>query len=78
MQLLRLLREQGLPGFLVPGASVSSAVLGWGSPGFHQMGRERVKLVRMALRLNMSVLFSDIDAVWLRDPIPYLQQVGHP
>lgn len=38
-------------------------------------GRERVKLIHLVASMGFDVIFSDIDAVWLRNPLPFLQQV---
>ena len=48
---------------------------GWGSAGFHELGRLKVSLARLLVeRHGVDVLLSDVDAVWLRDPFPYLRR----
>jgi len=44
----------------------------WGSDGFSHMGRTKAKLLRTLLELHATVLFADIDVVFLRDPLPYV------
>eukprot|EP00798_Chlamydomonas_sp_ICE-L_P016115 gene16115-22259_t len=48
--------------------------LGWGSPDFHKMGRFKIQLIKEFLAYNVSVIISDIDTVWLRNPIPYFDR----
>ena len=49
--------------------------IGWGSAGFHALGRAKVSLARLLVeRHGADVLVSDVDAVWLRDPFPYLRR----
>lgn len=52
---------------------------GWGSPTFAKMGREKIRLISIFLRLGVSVVIADVDVLWLRNPIPYFQvQPGRP
>ena len=44
----------------------------WGSVDFAHMGRTKAQLVRSLLELNATLLFADIDVVFLRDPTEYL------
>jgi len=48
------------------------ADFGWGSPKFHKMGRDKIRLIRDFAKIGLDVLISDIDVVWLEDPFPYL------
>ncbi|KAG2496814.1 hypothetical protein HYH03_005220 [Edaphochlamys debaryana] len=48
--------------------------LGWGSQNFHLMGRFKIKLIRDVLNLDVSVVVSDIDTAWLKNPIPYFHR----
>lgn len=34
-----------------------------------------MKLIHLVAGMGFDVIFSDIDAVWLRNPVPFLQQV---
>lgn len=47
---------------------------GWGSATFAKMGREKIKLIRVFLQLGVDVIISDVDVLWLRNPIPYFKQ----
>ncbi len=47
---------------------------GWGSKTFAKMGREKIKLIRVFLELGVNVVISDVDVLWLRNPIPYFKE----
>jgi hypothetical protein len=47
---------------------------GWGSTTFAKMGREKIKLIRVFLNLGVDVVISDVDVLWLRNPLPYFKQ----
>jgi hypothetical protein len=47
---------------------------GWGSPKFHKMGRDKIRLIRDFTKMGLDVLISDIDVAWLKDPIPYFRR----
>jgi len=53
-------------------SSIGADEAKWGSPGFSHMGRTKALLVRTLLELNATLLFADVDVVFLRDPLPYL------
>ena len=44
----------------------------YGSPGFAMLARRRAGHIRRAVRHRCCVIWSDLDAVWLRDPSRYL------
>src|SRR5690242_878923 len=46
--------------------------IGYYNPEYHTMINARTKAVLQILRLGYSVLLSDVDSVWLRNPFPYL------
>ncbi|GFR51919.1 hypothetical protein Agub_g14403 [Astrephomene gubernaculifera] len=48
--------------------------LGWGSQNFHLMGRFKIKLIRDVLSLDVSVVVSDIDTAWVKNPIPFFHR----
>lgn len=48
--------------------------LGWGSQNFHLMGRFKIKLIRDVLALDVTVIVSDIDTAWTKNPLPYFAQ----
>lgn len=48
---------------------------GWGSQNFHKMGRDKIRLIRDFTEVEgISVLISDIDVAWLRDPTPFFKR----
>ena len=47
---------------------------GWGTKNFHQMGRDKIRLIRDFTRSGVNVLVSDIDVVWLRNPLPFFKR----
>jgi hypothetical protein len=53
-------------------SAIGSVEAKWGSPGFAQMGRTKAKLLRTMLTLGATVLFADVDAVFVRDPVPFV------
>ena len=50
---------------------------GWGTPTFHKMGREKINLIHTFTGMGLNTVISDVDTVWLRDPILYMEKVGH-
>ena len=47
---------------------------GWGSKNFHKMGRDKIRLVHELTKTGFDVIVTDVDAVWLRDPFPFLRR----
>ncbi len=47
---------------------------GWGSPTFAKMGREKIRLISIFLKLDVSVVIADVDVLWLRNPLPYFDR----
>ena len=45
-----------------------------GSPNFHKMGRVKISLIKDFLLLGVSVVISDIDTAWIRNPLPYFNR----
>lgn len=39
---------------------------------------EKIRFIRSMLAAGLSPLFSDLDVVWLRDPLPYVRQFEEP
>ncbi|KAJ6427880.1 hypothetical protein OIU84_023309 [Salix udensis] len=70
-KLLEALYWKGVPVFDM-GSHMSTADVGWGSPTFHKMGREKVILIDAILPYGVELLMCDTDMVWLKDPLPYL------
>lgn len=70
-KLLEALYWKGVPTFDM-GSHMSTVDVGWGSPTFHKMGREKVILIDAVLPYGFELLMCDTDMVWLKNPLPYL------
>ncbi|XP_052210846.1 arabinosyltransferase XEG113 isoform X2 [Diospyros lotus] len=70
-KLLEALYWKGIPVFDM-GSHMSTGDVGWGSPTFHKMGREKVILIDTVLPFGYELLMCDTDMVWLKNPLPYL------
>ncbi|MED6209157.1 hypothetical protein PIB30_052075 [Stylosanthes scabra] len=70
-KLLEALYLKGVPVFDM-GSHMSTVDVGWGSPTFHKMGREKVILIDSILPFGYELLMCDTDMVWLKNPLPYL------
>ncbi|KAI3787173.1 hypothetical protein L1987_41439 [Smallanthus sonchifolius] len=70
-KLLEALYWKGVPVFDM-GSHMSTVDVGWGSPTFHKMGREKVVLIDSMLPFGYELLMCDTDTVWLKNPLPYL------
>ncbi|CAK9325397.1 unnamed protein product [Citrullus colocynthis] len=70
-KLLEALYWKGIPVFDM-GSHMSTVDVGWGSPTFHKMGREKVILIDSILPYGVELLMCDTDMVWLKNPLPYL------
>ncbi|XP_059639980.1 arabinosyltransferase XEG113 [Cornus florida] len=70
-KLLEALYWKGVPTFDM-GSHMSTVDVGWGSPTFHKMGREKVILIDAILPFGCELLMCDTDMVWLKNPLPYL------
>lgn len=76
---LEQLLAAGLPTFAMPRlvgkgaglAQTSPRDLGWGSPAFHALGREKAATAAAVTGSGYGVLLTDVDMVFLRDPAPY-------
>lgn len=70
-ELLQALLERGINCFgMQSGLSIED--FGWGSKQFHKMGREKIGLVLTFTNMGFDVVVSDVDTVWLQNPLPYL------
>ena len=56
-------------------AAAAAQDFGWGTPTFHKMGREKINLIYTFTNMGFDTLISDVDTVWTRNPIPYVEQV---
>jgi arabinosyltransferase len=70
-KLLGELYLRGVPVFDM-GSRMDTEDVGWGSPTFHKMGREKVLLINALLPFGYELLMCDTDMVWLKNPLPYL------
>ncbi|OWM65053.1 hypothetical protein CDL15_Pgr028771 [Punica granatum] len=70
-KLLEALYWKGVPAFDME-SHMSTVDVGWGSPTFHKMGREKVLLIDAILPFGVELLMCDTDMVWLKNPLPYL------
>ncbi|KAL5539625.1 hypothetical protein UlMin_042311 [Ulmus minor] len=70
-KLLEALYWKGVPVFDM-GSHMSTVDVGWGTPTFHKMGREKVILIDSFLPFGYELLMCDTDMVWLKNPLPYL------
>lgn len=64
-KLLEALYWKGVPVFDM-GSHMSTIDVGWGSPTFHKMGREKVILIDSMLPFGYELLMCDTDMVWLK------------
>ncbi|KAK4752266.1 hypothetical protein SAY87_021064 [Trapa incisa] len=71
IKLLEALYWRGVPVFDME-SHMSTIDVGWGSPTFHKMGREKVVLIDVILPFGVELLMCDTDMVWLKNPLPYL------
>ena len=64
-KLLEALYWKGVPVFDM-GSHMSTVDVGWGTPTFHKMGREKVILIYSFLPFGYELLMCDTDMVWLK------------
>ena len=72
-ELLEALLTANIPAFAMS-SGLTLGDFGWGSPTFNKMGREKITLIQTFTRWGVDVIISDVDTVWLRDPIEYMQK----
>eukprot|EP00899_Mesostigma_viride_P008790 jgi/Mesvir1/17912/Mv12976-RA.2 len=72
-QLLRELYIRNIPTFSMD-SGLTTSDFGWGSATFHKMGRQKIDLIGLFTNMGFHTLISDVDTVWLRDPLPYMRQ----
>lgn len=72
--LLIALVSAGIPAFSMS-AGLSLDDFGWGSPQFHKMGRVKISLIQTFTQWGQDVLISDVDTVWLKNPVEYMAKV---
>ena len=64
-KLLEALYWKGIPVFDM-GSHMSTVDVGWGSPTFHKMGRQKVVMIDSLLPYGFELLMCDTDMVWLK------------
>jgi len=70
--LVRMIDED-IPTFAMQ-SNMTTSDFGWGTPNFHKMGRKKIQLIRDFTLMGFDILVSDVDTVWMRDPVPYFQE----
>ncbi|KAH9540425.1 hypothetical protein CY35_14G004100 [Sphagnum magellanicum] len=73
LKLLEALFWKGVPVFDMR-SNMSMIDVGWGTPIFHKMGREKVILVNAFLSFGYELLMCDTDMVFLQNPLPYFER----
>jgi hypothetical protein len=68
-KILEALYRAGVPTFDM-GSNMNTFDVGWGTPIFHKMGREKVILVNAFLALEYELLMCDTDVAWMRVHTP--------
>ncbi|KAG1662326.1 hypothetical protein FOA52_011484 [Chlamydomonas sp. UWO 241] len=72
-QLLEALIAKDLNTFSMK-SGLTTGDFGWGSKTFAKMGREKIRLIALFLRLGVHVVIADVDVLWLQNPLPYLDR----
>ena len=72
-ELLEILASKNIPVFAMS-SGLTLDDFGWGSSTFHKMGREKISLLQTFTSWGIDVIISDVDTVWLRDPVPYMEK----
>ena len=44
----------------------------------HAQGLEKIRFIISMLEAGMQPMFSDLDVVWLKNPLPYVRQLQEP
>eukprot|EP00210_Caulerpa_lentillifera_P007006 g6700.t1 len=70
---LAVLVAKDINTFLIETKDFVSGEAPWGSPAFYRLGRIRVCLIEALLSLRFDIIFSDVDIVFLRDPMDYFK-----
>ena len=71
--LLKVLIEKKFNTFSMK-SGLTTGDFGWGSKTFAKMGREKIRLISIFLRLGVQVIIADVDVLWLRNPLPYFDR----
>ena len=68
-----ILSEKNIPTFAMS-SGLTTGDFGWGTPTFHKMGREKIRLVKDVTAMGVDLLLSDVDTVWLRNPNEFMDR----
>ncbi|KIZ02110.1 hypothetical protein MNEG_5845 [Monoraphidium neglectum] len=71
--ILITLAKRKIPTFSMA-AGLTTGDFGWGSKTFAKMGRKKINLIAQFLELGVNVVISDVDVLWLRNPLPFFQR----
>eukprot|EP00878_Enallax_costatus_P007175 GHUV01007519.1.p1 GENE.GHUV01007519.1~~GHUV01007519.1.p1 ORF type:complete len:671 (+),score=160.19 GHUV01007519.1:272-2284(+) len=72
-EILMVLAKRRIPTFSMQ-SGLTTGDFGWGSPTFAKMGRKKISLIATFLKLDVQVIISDVDVMWLRDPVPFFKR----
>ncbi len=72
---LRALVERDINAFSMS-HSFPRSDFGWGSQTFYKMARRKIKLIQEFLNMEFDVMVSDVDTVWMQDPMTFFRE--HP
>eukprot|EP00803_Ostreobium_quekettii_P009210 evm.model.scf_772EXC.7 EVM.evm.TU.scf_772EXC.7 scf_772EXC:53561-60533(-) len=70
---LRELQHSGINAFSMD-SHMTTGNFGWGTQNFHLMGRKKTALELALVDMGLQVIITDVDTVWLRDPIEYFRK----
>jgi hypothetical protein len=73
-QLLKVLVDRDVPTFSMS-SGLTLGDFGWGSQTFNKMGREKIQLIQTFTKWGQDVLISDVDTVWMQNPLEYVAKV---
>jgi Nucleotide-diphospho-sugar transferase len=59
----------------VSAGEIPTSYVEWNTPEFNKLLKYRFRAIRSILREGFSVVSSDIDVSWLRNPLPYLSEI---
>lgn len=75
-ELLEKLIDDEVPTFAMQ-SGLTTKDFGWGTANFHKMGRKKIELIHLFTEMGFDILVSDVDTVWLRNPLPYMAKYPH-
>tara|TARA_B100000513_G_scaffold17269_2_gene6839 strand:+ start:789 stop:1511 length:723 start_codon:yes stop_codon:yes gene_type:complete len=72
-QALEGLRARKIPRFPMQ-TNLPTGEWAWGSPSFKALGPHKIELIYKSIQWGLEVLITDIDALVLRNPFPYVDR----